>query len=107
MGKKLRAYLVQVEDLLKHDLSEEQRKSHKEDLLVHIHFFQHERLIHLIVTVTVALLTLLSFLGTLAIPDNRMYIVLPVLVVLLGFYIAHYYVLENGVQKLYEFYDKL
>ena len=107
MGKKLRAYIAQVEGLLMQDLTEGQRRAYKDDLLVHIRFFQHERLIHLIVTAAVALLTMLSLIGALAMPDQRMYLLVPVLAVLLGFYIVHYYVLENGVQKMYELYEKL
>ncbi|NLN47368.1 MAG: hypothetical protein GX153_12520, partial [Clostridiaceae bacterium] len=30
-----------------------------------------------------------------------------VLMVLLGFYIQHYYYLENGEQKMYQLYDRL
>ena len=51
--------------------------------LIQVSFFQHERLIHLIVTVTFALLILL-------IP-----------------YIRHYYILENEVQKMYGQYDRM
>ena len=75
--------------------------------LIQISFFQHERLIHLIVTITFAILemiaiglTVLSFtlwIGLLAIA----------LLILLVPYIRHYYILENEVQKMYWQYDKM
>ena len=75
--------------------------------LIQISFFQHERLIHLIVTITFAILEVVviglcvvSFtlgVGLLAIA----------LLVLLIPYIRHYYILENEVQKMYRQYDKM
>ena len=75
--------------------------------LIQISFFQHERLIHLIVTITFAILEVIviglcvvSFtpgVGLLAI----------VLLILLIPYVRHYYILENEVQKMYWQYDKM
>ena len=65
---------------------------HKE----HIAFFQHERLIHLIVTVLFALCTVMTLIP-LAIA----------FLVLLVPYIKHYYFLENQTQLLYKDYDKI
>ena len=70
-------------------------------------FFQHERLIHLLVTLLFACLTFLSF-SVFLITNSLPVIVLFVLfLVLLVPYIFHYYHLENGVQQLYELYDQL
>ncbi len=77
------------------------------ELLVQIGFFQHERLIHLIVTVTFAILTVLSLLGCVLEPQPAMFALTVLLLVLLIPYIRHYYILENGVQKLYTYYDRL
>ena len=77
------------------------------DLLIQINFFQHERLIHLIVTVTFALLEIISISLTL-LSDNLMTIVLALaILVLLIPYIRHYYLLENEVQKMYSYYDQI
>jgi len=75
--------------------------------------FQHERLVHLIVTFFFAglLLAFISALLLLAlIPTDSSYIYLSNLVAFIClilfvtelFYIKHYYDLENGTQKLYE-----
>lgn len=75
--------------------------------LTQISFFQHERLIHLIVTVTFALLEMLAILLN-VITDSLFSLLLPVVIlILLVPYIRHYYILENEVQKMYVQYDRI
>ena len=70
-------------------------------MLIQIGFFQHERLIHLIVTV------LFAILASLLIQEWAVLLLCLMFFVLLIPYIRHYYILENGVQKLYEYYDQI
>lgn len=107
MEKRLKSYLAWMEQLNIQELSEVRRREVKQDLLIQIQFFQHERLVHLIVTVTFAVLTMLSVLGNLLVPGLGLLLLTILLLVLLIPYIRHYYILENGVQKLYEYYDRL
>lgn len=82
---------------------EELKKEH----LTQIGFFQHERLIHLIVTVIFALVEMLSLIMTIM-SDELFPIILTILIlVLLLPYIRHYYILENEVQKMYAQYDRI
>lgn len=82
---------------------EELKKEH----LTQIGFFQHERLIHLIVTVIFALVEMLSLIMTIM-SDELFPIILSILIlVLLLPYIRHYYILENEVQKMYAQYDRI
>lgn len=125
MGERMRKYLRQTEELADR-LEREAKKQadgkksdeekeifrnrlakEKEELLIQIGFFQHERLIHLIVTVLFALLTVLVFLFAMTEFTLWMGALLLLLLVLLIPYIRHYYLLENGTQKLYLYYDKL
>ena len=62
----------------------ENNKVDEKELLVKISFYQHERLIHLIVTCLVAISA-----------------------ILFTFYIIHYYFLENSIQKMYIYYNKI
>lgn len=79
----------------------------KREHLVQISFFQHERLIHLIVTVTFALLEMISTVIVL-LTDNLAMIILSILLLgLLLPYIRHYYRLEDEVQKMYRQYDRM
>lgn len=107
MEKRLKDYLAKMEELDTKSLSETERKQILEDLLLQIGFFRHERLIHLIVTVTFALLTMLSILGSLLMPQISLFVLTALFLVLLIPYIRHYYILENGVQELYRCYDKV
>lgn len=63
--------------------------------------FQHERLIHLIVTMSTALFLLLAVGFTLARPSMGTAAVSAILAVLTAAYMVHYFRLENGVQRLY------
>lgn len=78
-----------------------------EEHLVQVGFFQHERLIHLIVTVTFALLEMLAIVLS-VISDSLFTLLLPVVILILLIpYIRHYYILENEVQKMYVQYDRM
>ena len=107
MKKRILAYLEKIDQLLKHPPIavnyEEEVKKH----LVQIGFFMHERLIHLIVTVLFALMSVGVALYCVADPGIPMFLLFGALLVLLVPYIMHYYLLENGVQKMYEQYDEL
>lgn len=109
MHKRMNFYLSYYKNLTEKVLSAEELDRETEQLLIQIRFFQHERLIHLIVTVLFALLTVAGIFTTLLADTYQP--LLPVLdilfLILLIPYIFHYYVLENGVQKLYTYYDKL
>lgn len=75
--------------------------------LVQVGFFQHERLIHLIVTVTFALLEMLAIVLS-VISDSLFTLLLPIVILILLIpYIRHYYILENEVQKMYVQYDRM
>lgn len=81
--------------------------------------FQHERLIHLIITLFFALFLLLMFIFTIILfavsPNNIAGNLLMwsagtvtfLLLVVTLFYVRHYYMLENGVQKLEEITKRL
>lgn len=85
----------------------------REEHLVQVGFFQHERLIHLIVTVIFALFAVLS-IGMAFImmaletegAGSWLFVVAAFLVLLIP-YVRHYYILENEVQKMYRQYDEI
>ena len=82
-------------------------KASKEEILTKISFFSHERLIHLMVTLFFALITIGFTIFCLVIDSILLYMILFILYVMLLFYVIHYYRLENGVQQLYKLYDKV
>lgn len=100
MKNELTAYIRQVEEWI--GQSEGLDGKRLESIRINIGFFQHERLIHLIVTMTFALLTVIS----LGLTVSEIYF-LPLFVLFLVLevpYVFHYYKLENGVQKLQRLY---
>ncbi len=76
-------------------------------LLTKIGFYQHERLIHLLVTMLVSLITVIILIGCLMISNLALLILLIIFIVLLIPYMLHYYFLENKVQFLYKLYDEI
>ena len=77
----------------------------KEELSVKIGFMQHERLIHLLVTILFALLLFMCLIAFFVSGNLGMLAAAVLMLALLIPYIAHYYFLENGVQRLYKIYD--
>lgn len=112
MEKRLKSCLTEMEELLRQEerlccMDAAQRQQIIDSLLIQIRFFQHERLVHLIVTVTFAILTMISVLGCVLSPQLPLFALVALLLILLVPYIRHYYILENGVQRLYICYDRL
>ena len=106
MKKSILDYVLEVENILKNkkiDNIDDVIENH----LIKISFYQHERLIHLIVTVLFAILSIISFLYTINFPSIGLMILTFMFLLLLIPYIMHYYLLENNVQKLYIYYDKM
>jgi hypothetical protein len=116
MGKRMKDYVAAMMQVAKKmtskvGVSKQNKEEILREMLVQIKFFQHERLIHLIVTVLFAFLTIFTIACSCFL-NNPSYgipfCLLSVLcLALLVSYIHHYYVLENGVQKLYEIYDEI
>ena len=107
MKNRILSYRNRIDNLLAHPEQISDLSAVIEEHLLQISFFQHERLVHLIVTVTVAVLTLMSagiFIVSSYVP---MILLFALFMVLLVPYIMHYYTLENEVQKMYAQYDRM
>jgi Fibronectin type III domain. len=107
MEKRLKQYLELYRSVAEGEQEIEEREFFRREMLVQIQFFQHERLIHLIVTVLFALLAVITILAALMIQEPAVLLLCLMFFVLLIPYIRHYYILENGVQKLYDYYDRI
>ena len=102
MKEYLYDYIEEIDEIIDHKkVSDEVLSNH----LIKISFFQHERQIHLLVTLAYALMCIISLIVSLR------YIVFCVvgliLAIFLIFYVRHYFNLEDGVQYLYKQYDTL
>lgn len=101
MKKYLYDYIKEVDKKI------EDKDTNIEELIkVHlqkIKFFQHERLIHLLVTLFYAIFMMIFLAFSLI--HYIFIIVFFILIIFLVFYVIHYFRLENGVQYLYKQYD--
>ncbi|HOQ36872.1 MAG TPA: hypothetical protein PK033_10235 [Acetivibrio sp.] len=103
-------YIKKQEELVKNILSSESYSQWEWLLDYHktqIEFIQHERLIHLLVTLFFGLFFLTTTLISVAFDKLELLGVAAMFLILLIPYIAHYYKLENGVQRLYELYNRI
>ena len=107
MEKRLKDYISFTTDYLSSDHTADENRKFLEDLLIQISFFQHERLIHLLVTLAFAIFTFASIITCTFVCSLPMILLSVLLIVLLIPYIRHYYILENGVQRLYKVYDQV
>lgn len=104
MTKQLKTYFLFISSVLE-NLNESTDKKYIDQILqlhnLQIHNFQHERLIHLLIMLFFACIFFASIICT-AIWPCWQFIVLDIIVlILLAFYIQHYFFLENTIQKLY------
>lgn len=110
MRKRILKYRMFMDELLK-CLEDGSKTADLEALrdehLTQIKFFQHERLIHLIVTVLFALLEFIALYMFLSLGTIGTLLLTGAVLILLIPYIRHYYLLENEVQKMYVQYDRI
>ena len=111
MEKRLLDYMAYLKDISEKAesgaFSSEELAVLRQQALVQIGFFQHERFIHLIVTMTFAVVTIMTLLGICVTGYMPLIALMVLLLILLVPYIRHYYILENGTQTLYRYYDSL
>lgn len=77
---------------------------------IKISYFQHERLIHLMVTLSFALFLLLSIGSIFLFPSEFLISAILLTCIFFGLtigYVFHYYFLENSVQEMYHMRDEI
>lgn len=72
-----------------------------------IAFMQHERIVHFLVTMLFAIVLTIFMAAVVFASNIPVLILITIILVLLCFYIKHYYFLENTVQKMYRVYDEI
>ncbi len=107
MTKQIKAYLELLERFFKAEHTEEETEQFRAELLRRIKFYQHERLIHLIVTMSVGVFFMLALILYLSQSGAGLLILTVMFLALLAAYLKHYYFLENSVQKMYLYYYQI
>ncbi|MBR6242025.1 MAG: hypothetical protein IKQ90_00860 [Ruminococcus sp.] len=104
-------YLTAYMELTEKRLSECKDLAGIEEILAEhkdkIAFMQHERIVHFLVTMMFALILTIFMCAFLFSDNMKLLVLVTMIIVLLAFYIKHYYFLENTVQKMYKVYDRM
>jgi hypothetical protein len=113
----MKKYVLQTMNAVQKYIDEEMKNAPEEktrkvlsEFETKISYFQHERLIHLLVTLFFALFLLFEIYCLFVLPVE--FLISGILLVLIFFgltigYVAHYYFLENSVQKMYHMRDDI
>lgn len=107
MKKRINAYMEYIDHILQENDSGLTYEQILEEHKVQLGFFMHERLVHLLVTLTFALAAFGTFFVLMVAFTPVLLVLFAAIMILLVPYILHYYLLENGVQKMYRQYDAL
>lgn len=107
MTKQIKEYLEYLRTFFAAEHSQEEYINERELLLKRIELYQHERLIHLLVTLAFALMFMISLFMCITVQGIGQLVLSGLFLMLLIPYIKHYYFLENSVQQLYKYYYKL
>lgn len=107
MKKRILEYRERIDALLENDSENTDWQAVYSEHLTQISFFQHERLVHLIVTMTFAVLEMLSICAFVISQYLPILALSAAFLVLLVPYVMHYYLLENETQKMYDQYDEI
>ena len=97
-------------DLEMKNASVEKTKEVLAEFETKISYFQHERLIHLMVTLAFAAFLLFEIFSLFILPSSFLYAGIMLVLIFFGLtvgYIMHYYFLENSVQQMYHMRDEI
>ncbi len=103
MKEYMKEYINEIDKLINdnHKFSNDEI----DDFLFKMELFQKERVIHLVITLSYVFFTILFLFLTKYI--FMMFIIFFILLIFDGFYVYHYFFLENSVQYMYKQYDKM
>lgn len=107
MRKRVHNYMKYVEEILSKDISGQEKETFISEFLIQLQFYQHERLIHLLVTITFAIIAVIALVANYIFESLLLGLFDVGMLVMLLFYIRHYFFLERSVQKMYTYYDRL
>jgi len=102
MKKSLKEHVNFIENILQKENNSFDWSALSDFNRTQIGFFQHERLVHLLITLFFGLIFFGSVITELFLMNLGILIISIILLIVLPFYVWHYFVLENSVQKLYE-----
>lgn len=113
----MKKYVKQTMDAVRKYIDEEMQKAPADktnevlsEFETKIAYFQHERLIHLMVTLAFAAFLLFEIFCLFMLPSAFIYAGILLVLIFFGLtigYVMHYYFLENSVQEMYHMRDEI
>ncbi|WP_294753941.1 hypothetical protein [uncultured Ruminococcus sp.] len=107
MTEYLTNYMKYIEDKLEKCSTSSEVDEVLAEHLDKIKFMQHERIVHFLVTMLFSIVLTVFIAVLIFTPNIPSLLLVTIILVLLIFYIKHYYFLENTVQKMYKVYDSI
>ncbi|MGE5397724.1 MAG: hypothetical protein ACM3MK_09365 [Chitinophagales bacterium] len=107
MWQKIKNHIEWLQNLERQDLPHDELRLVMGQIIEIRKYFQHERLIHLLVTLGFAIVVLFVFYMFITQNGVLYAILLLILALLEAAYVVHYYRLENGVQQIWEIEKRL
>lgn len=107
MKRRLKEYRVKIDALIAAPQDNADWDNITQEHLAQISFLQHERLIHLLVTLAFALMEIICAVAAIATQHVMAAVLMALILIPLVPYVFHYYFLENETQRLYAQYDQL
>ncbi len=107
----IKKYMKEHESYIKEQLLQEGNRRHWNDVKEKhrrvIDYMQHERLIHLMVTLAFGAFLLITMGIAFIKPQPLVLILLGMFFIMIVPYVAHYFFLENSVQRWYKLMDEI
>ena len=105
MKKRILSYRKRIDETIEQNSPNTDWAALMEEHLQQIQFFQHERLIHLMVTILFAIMAFMAIILAYIAKSVATIALFAAILILLIPYIKHYYLMENETQKMYDQYD--
>ena len=105
--KYMKAHESHIREMILKDLSKQKRHDLKEKHTRMITYMQHEWLVHLMVTLAIGAFLLITLAILLIKPTLEIVILMGLFLILLVFYVMHYFFLENTIQRWYRLMDEI
>ena len=107
MKQRIIAYTKRIDSCISGETPVENWEELLEEHIHQLEWFQHERIVHMFVMLTFAIMTVATIITELVTEFYPLLAAIFLFMVLLVPYIKHYYILENGVQTLYVLYEEI
>lgn len=107
MGKRIQKYVEFVKAFNINGCSREEAVKMRDEMMEQMNIFLKERLIYLLMIIAIAVLTMMCYICV-QVSDSTVFMLLAmILIILLLPLIRLYFVIDGGIQTIYEYYDRI